>query len=195
MQFPRATHLVAVFALEEDARRVIDVLPKRFGKYGLTLHPEKTRLVPFQRPRSHSKAKRSGGSRKPGTFDLLGFTHFWGRSQKGNWVVKQQTAKKRMSRAVRTIGQWCKDHRHRPVAEQHQALVAKLRGHCLYYGIIGNYGSLVMFRFKLIRAWWKALDRRSQRPMWWHQFKRLLDRFPVPHPRELLPQWSTSANP
>jgi len=190
-----ADDFVAVFASEEDARRVMDVLPKRFGKYGLTLHPEKTRLVPFQRPRFRSNAKRAGGSRKPGTFDLLGFTHFWGRSQKGHWVVKQQTAKRRMSRAVRTIGQWCNDHRHRPVAEQHQALVAKLRGHCLYYGIIGNYGSLVMFRFKLIRAWWKALDRRSQRPMWWHQFKRLLDRFPVPHPRELLPPWPTSANP
>ncbi len=99
-----------------------------------------------------------------------------------------------MSRAVRAIGQWCKAHRHRPVAEQHRALIAKLRGHCLYYGIIGNSGSLVMFRFKLIRAWWKALSRRSQRPLWWHRFKRLLCRFPVPYPSELLLPRPVSAN-
>jgi hypothetical protein len=109
-------------------------------------------------------------------------------------VVKRQTAKGRMSRATRVIGQWCKDHRHRPVAEQHQALVVKLRGHCLYYGLIGNHAALERFRFQLIRAWWKALGRRSQRPLWWHQFKRLLDRFPIPYPRELIPPWPDSAN-
>src|SRR5439155_15367688 len=98
------------FACEEDARRVLDVLPKRFGKYGLTLHPDKTRLVPFRRP---SASPDRGGSRRgnrPGTFDLLGFTHYWGRSRKGYWTVKRKTAQGRLSRALTKIAQWCRRH-------------------------------------------------------------------------------------
>ncbi len=90
-----ADDFVFVFARKDDAERVYEVLPKRFGKYGLTLHPDKTRLVPFQRP-----DRVDGDDDGPGTIDLLGFTHHWGLSRKGKWVVKKRTAKIRTSGSV-----------------------------------------------------------------------------------------------
>src|SRR5438876_10710441 len=85
-----ADDFVMGFACEEDARRVLAVLPKRLRKYGLTLHPDKTRLVPFQRPTQQPDRSDPSGKRPPGSFDLLGFTHYWGRSRKGIWVVKRK---------------------------------------------------------------------------------------------------------
>ena len=106
VRFPRATRPVLGFEYEDDARRVLAVLPKRFGKYGLTLHPEKTRLVEFRRP-------RRGARPMPGqSFDMLGFTHFWGRSRTGRWVVRRKTASGRLSRALQRMGRWCRVHRH-----------------------------------------------------------------------------------
>jgi group II intron reverse transcriptase/maturase len=132
-----ADDAVMVFSREDDARRVLNVLPERFGKYGLTLHPDKTRLVEFQRPDRRPPAD-GGGSGRPGTFDLLGFTHFWGLSRKGKWVVMRKTAKDRLSRALTRVNEWCRRNRHRPVGEQWRALSQKLRGHFGYFGIIGN---------------------------------------------------------
>ena len=109
-----------------DADRVMDVIPKRFGKYGLTVHPTKTKLVPFCPPSSRTKGDNDD---RPGTFDLLGFTHYWGVSLKGYWVVKLKTAKDRFTRAVRSIDEWCHDNRHLSIAEQQQQLNQKLRGH------------------------------------------------------------------
>ena len=126
---------------EQDARRVIDVLPKRLAKYGLTLHPEKTRLVDFRRPdRRDSASPDNGDARsRPGTFDLLGFTHYWAKSRKGYWVVKQKTAADRFRRALKRIADWCRRYRHEPVREQWTALKRKLLGHFGYFGITGNY--------------------------------------------------------
>jgi hypothetical protein len=124
-----ADDFVMGFACEEDARRVLEVLPKRFGKYGLALHPDKTRLVPFQRPPQQTPPTDPARDSRPGSFDLLGCTHSWGRSRRGFWVVKRKTAHGRLSRALRSIAQWCRLHRHAPLAEQHQTLVQKLRGH------------------------------------------------------------------
>jgi hypothetical protein len=176
-----ADDFVMGFANEEDARRVLDVLPKRFGKYGLTLHPDKTRLVPFQRPLRRSSGKDSGRDPQPGTFDLLGFTHYWSLSLKGNWVVKRKTAKSRLTRALRTVAQWCRTHRHQPIAEQHQTLSQKLRGHFAYYGIVGNSKSLSRFRYEVTWIWRKWLSRRRRRGGYtWPQFNRLLERYPLP---------------
>jgi group II intron reverse transcriptase/maturase len=125
-----ADDFVMGFTREEDARRVLEVLPKRFGKCGLTIHPDKTRLVPFQRPRKTAEPSRAD---RPGTFDFLGFTHYWARSRKGNWVIKRKTASNRLTRAVVAISEWCRKSRHRPLPEQHQALCQKLRGHFSYY--------------------------------------------------------------
>jgi group II intron reverse transcriptase/maturase len=175
-----ADDLVIGFTCEEDARRVLEVLPKRFGKYGLTLHPEKTRVVPF-RPPGRSDRTDARKATQAGTFDLLGFTHFWGRSRKGNWVVKRRTAGSRLRRAIRTIAQWCRLNRHRPVAEQHQTLGAKLRGHFAYYGITGNGGALHQFRDAVTRAWRQWLSRRSRgNPLAWDHVTRLLARYPLP---------------
>jgi group II intron reverse transcriptase/maturase len=176
-----ADDFVIGFTREDDARRVMDVLPKRFGKYGLTLHPEKTRLVPFQRPPYASTPKGGPGGDRPGTFDLLGFTHFWARSRKGNWVVKRKTAASRFSRAVRKIAQWCRTYRHRPIREQYARLSEKLRGHYAYYGITGNSSALGEFRDAVKHAWgtWLRRRRRKNRPPWsW--FARLQQRYRLP---------------
>jgi RNA-directed DNA polymerase len=181
-----ADDFVMVFKTEEDARRVLDVLPKRFGQYGLRLHPEKTRLVRFPRPpRDREPNARSGGGGRPETFDLLGFTLYWDRSQKGNWVVKLRTSQSRFSRALRRAAEWCSTNRHLPVARQHEILVRKLQGHDAYYGVYGNYVRLRSLRHWIERIWFKWLRRRSwaaSRKNWtWMQ--RLLTRFPLPRPR------------
>ncbi|HKB38766.1 MAG TPA: reverse transcriptase domain-containing protein [Gemmataceae bacterium] len=174
-----ADDFVVGFACEEDARRFLEVLPKRFGKYGLALHPDKTRLVPFHRP-SGSEPPEAGG---PGTFDLLGFTHHWGRSRRGAWVVKRRTAQGRLSRALRVVAQWCRRERHQPVAEQHQALVRKLRGHYAYFGVTGNQRLLWCFREGVVRIWKKWLARRRRRGfLSWASFSRLLKRYVLPLP-------------
>jgi len=179
-----ADDFVMGFACEGDARRVLDVLPKRFGKYGLTIHPDKTRLVPFVRPSSRSLASGSGDAPPPGSFDFLGVTHFWSRSKKGFWVVKQKTARSRFQRAVKTIAAWCRQNRHLPIAAQFQALWRKLRGHYQYYGgIIGNGRSLWCFRERVQEIWRKWLSRRSGRArLSWVQMNALLKRCVLPVP-------------
>lgn len=172
-----ADDFVIGFADEEDARRVLAVLPKRFARYGLKIHPEKTRLVRFNKPGGRDE----GADEKPETFDLLGFTHYWGRDRKGRPVVKRKTASKRMSRALRAIGDWCRMHRHRPVAEQQHTLSQKIRGHCAYYGITGNSHCLQEFRMCVEHHWHKWLNRRHRgRTLNWTKFYRLLERYPLP---------------
>jgi hypothetical protein len=172
------------FACEEDARRVLEVLPKRFGKYGLTLHPDKTRLVPFCRPAPGSEREATPGAGRPGTFDLLGFTHYWGRSRQGYWVVKRKTAQGRLSRALKTIAHWCRWHRHDPLDEQYQTLSQKLRGHYAYYGITGNGPALQEFRNEVVGIWRKWLARRRRHGfLSWAAFGRLLQRYALPPAR------------
>jgi len=174
-----ADDAVMLFEQEEDARRVLDVLPKRFGKYGLRLHPQKTKLVPFERPRATGQR-----SQRPGTFDLLGFTLHWGRSRRGKWVVKRRTARSRFSRARKRLGTWLRNHRHDPIPEQHEALCRKLRGHDAYYGITSNYGALSRLRHWVERDWRKWLSTRSRHGrLSWEKMRRILERFPLPRPR------------
>jgi group II intron reverse transcriptase/maturase len=174
-----ADDFVFVFAHKTDAERVLDVLPKRFGKYGLTLHPDKTRLVPFHRP-----DRDDGGDDGPGTFDLLGFTHHWGLSRKGKWVMRTRTAKDRFNRTLRRIAEWCREHRHDDVEVQHRALVRKLTGHYAYFGVTSNYDALKRLRHETTAIWNKWLSRRSQKAfMSWEAMHRLLERYPLPLPR------------
>jgi group II intron reverse transcriptase/maturase len=176
-----ADDFVMGFACESDARRVLEVLPKRFGKYGLTLHPDKTRLVPFQRPPRRSSGAGPRAAAQPGVFDLLGFRHCWVRSRWGNWVVRQETAPSRFRAALRRIAAWCRQFRHQPVAEQHRTLWQKLRGHFGYYGITGNGKALQRFRYEVSRLWRTWLSRRSDRgSMPWPRFQLLLQRYPLP---------------
>jgi group II intron reverse transcriptase/maturase len=169
-----------VFEREEDARRVLTVLAKRFAKYGLRLHPDKTRLVDFRSP------PRAGGSgsQRERSFELLGFTHFWGRSRKGRWVVTRRTAKARFSRALREVGRWCRAHRHWCLRDQQLALRRKLRGHFAYYGSTGNSRALARFRYEAERLWRKWLGRRAWRGrMTWARFDRVRERYPLPPAR------------
>ena len=172
-----ADDFVIVFEQEDDARRVFTVLPKRFGKYGLALHPTKTRMVRFHRPPPGPLS----GQAKPETFDLLGFTHFWTRSWRGHWVVMLKTAKSRFSRARRGIAEWCRRNRHRPVLEQHRTLTEKLTGHFAYFGIVGNLGALLRLRHAVYGAWRQWLNRRSQRArITWQRMRALHLRYPLP---------------
>lgn len=174
-----ADDFVLLFEVEADARCVFDVLPKRFGKHGLTLHPEKTRLIEFHRPpkgpRSECEQPKTAG-----TFDLLGFTHFWGLSQKGNWVVMRKTMRTRLARSLREIGKWCRANLHEPIEQQAAKLNAKLRGHYQYYGITGNYRSLATYAYAVTRLWHHWLNRRNrERSMPWARFSRVLKRHPL----------------
>jgi RNA-directed DNA polymerase len=179
-----ADDFVIGFACEGDARRVLEVLPKRFGKYGLTLHPEKTRLVPFQRPAQSSAEPPEGDEPQLGTFDLLGFTHYWGRSRRGFWVVQRKTARSRFRRAVWKIADWCRRNRHEPVAQQCRILGQKLRGHYGYYGITGNWRALAGFLYLVRLTWHKWLNRRRRgRSLSWSAHAALLQRFPLPPAR------------
>lgn len=167
------------FELREDAENVLAVLPKRFGKYGLEIHAEKTRLVDFRRPRSSGPMK----DHKAETFDFLGFTHYWGKSPKGFYVLRHKTAKGRLKRALCSINRWCRENRHLPVVKQWQALVVKLRGHNSYYGISGNVWQLKKFRNHVRLYWRKWLNRRGRRnSLNWAIFSKLLKRFPLPEP-------------
>jgi RNA-directed DNA polymerase len=179
-----ADDFVMASSRREDAERVMDVLPKRFGKYGLALHPTKTRRIRFGPPEPDGPASPRGDPGPSGTFDSLGFTHFWTRSRRGNWVVGRKTAKGRFGRALKSINQWCRAHRHDDLEQQHAALSRKLIGHNAYYGIAGNGSSLQRFRFEVGRIWKRWLGRRSQRShrTWgWHN--QVLARYPLPAAR------------
>jgi len=191
-----ADDFVIGFTQEEDARRVLGVLPQRFSKYGLTIHPDKTRLVPFQQPPAAACGQDAGSGTPPGTFTLLGFTHYWGRSRQGNWVVKRKTASSRLSRALRSIAQWCRWNRHRPLGEQQQTLGQKLRGHFAYYGITGNSTALSWFRYGVVRCWRRWLNRRNrERSLDWGLFNRLLERYPLPPAKVVHSVYARAASP
>ena len=123
-----ADDFVIGVAREDDARRIMEVLPKRMSKYGLTVHPEKTRLVRFQPPEADDSDTEGRDPPEPRTFDFLGFTHYWGRSQRGAWVVKRKTAKSRLKRALAALSEWCRKNLHLPIKEQHQKLTQKAAG-------------------------------------------------------------------
>jgi len=184
-----ADDFVLGFACAEDARRVLDVLPKRFGKYGLTIHPEKTRLVPLVRPPSCPATPGRPVVPAPGSFDFLGFTHFGSRSKPGTWVVKRKTAGSRFRRAVQRVAAWCRRNRHRPIGEPYQALRRKRRGHFQYYGgVIGNNRLLWCFRERVQEIWRKGLSRRSGKArLSWERMNTLLRRYVLPTPPGWVP--------
>jgi hypothetical protein len=171
---------VLLFEREDDARRVLAVISRRFAKYGLTVHPEKTRLVNFSRPPLN--AARSGPYTD--TFDLLGFTHYWGRSRRGYWAIKRQTAKDRLRRSLVHLNHWCRLHRHLRVKDQWEILRRKLAGHYAYFGVPSNLRALRSFWEAAKRIWRFWLARRSQHgQMPWTRFNSLLDAYPLPRPR------------
>jgi hypothetical protein len=183
VRFPCATHLILGFEKQEDAEKVQAVLFRRFEKYGLKLHAEKTRLVPFGRPQDEGGNSGSAGT-PPGTFDFLGFTHYWGKTRKGGWAIRRQTARKRFSRSLKAVSQWCRKNLHEPLRVQVEALGRKLKGHFGYYGITGNYEALARYRWEVIRVWRKWLARRGDpQGMTWERMNRRLQFFYLPEAR------------
>ena len=176
-----ADDAILCFQRKEDAQKVLKVLPKRFARYGLTLHPEKTRLIEFGRY-AEENAKRKG--KKPATFDFLGFTHICARSRKGKFAVHVRTIRKRLRRGLQAVAQWCQVHRHDPVDKQQQTLNAKLRGHYQYYGRSTNYRSLRQFYRVVRRIWRKELSRRTRgRWLTWERYAAILQQHPLLRPR------------
>ena len=170
------------FQYREDAEKVLDVLRKRFEKYGLTLHPDKTRLMEFGR-KALARSEKLGGP-KPATFDFLGFTHICKRSQKGHFTIHVRTMRKRLRRSLKAVTEWCREHRHDPVDEQQEALNRKLRGHYQYYGRSSNFRSLLEFYEHVRKIWQKWLNRRSRgNPLGWPAYEQLLRRHPLLRPR------------
>jgi group II intron reverse transcriptase/maturase len=191
-----ADDFVIGFRDQSDARRVMEVLPKRFDKYGLSLHPTKTKLVPFRPPSTATTGPDGSKGDRPGTFSFLGLTHYWGRSLRGYWVIKQKTAADRFSRAMRSIDSWCRDNRHLSIGGQQQKLNEKLRGHYAYYGVTGNSGALTRFLWEVQRCWRKWLYRRNrERSMNWDRLRRLLQRYPLVGVRTVRSVYRCAANP
>jgi RNA-directed DNA polymerase len=179
-----ADDFVIGVAREDDARRIMDVLPQRMSKYGLTVHPEKTRLIRFHPEGPHDSQTTAGDSSSPETFDFPGFTHFWGRAEGGGWVIKRKTVRSRFKRALQALSEWCRKNRHQPVTVQHQTLKQKLLGHYGYYGITGNYFSLLEFREEARKIWKRWLSRRRRGGfMSWIDFSRLEQSYGLPRAR------------
>jgi RNA-directed DNA polymerase len=186
-----ADDFILCFQYREDAERVREVLPKRFARYGLTLHPEKTRLLAFGR----SALPSSPDAPRPATFDFLGFTHVCARSRRGRFTIHVRTIRKRLRRSAKAVAQWCQQHRHDPVEHQAAALNAKLRGHYQYYGRPTNYRSLWRFYRLVRRLWHKWLNRRTRgKRLDWNTFQQLLTRHPLFRPR-ICHAWASAGSP
>lgn len=176
-----ADDCVMAFEHLEDAKRVLAALGKRLERFGLKLHPKKTRLVDFrqQRPDGECDPETDGS-----TFDFLGFTHIWEKTRKGKFMVSQFTAKSRFARALAAISEWCRNNRHRPVKEQHAHLSLMMRGHYAYYGVSGNSRRLGWFAYQVTKIWHKWLSRRScGRRFLWSRYYAFLRSYPLPPPR------------
>jgi RNA-directed DNA polymerase len=180
-----ADDFIIGFECRADAERVGAVLPQRLQRYGLTLHPDKTRLLDFRQPPA-----AQGSGRGPGTFDFLGFTLYWRRTRRGRWRLACKTRRARLGRAIRTVYAWCRSHRHDEVEVQHAALSSRLRGHYSYFGVNGNLRSLACLLYHACHAWYKWLRRRSQRTrLNWARYEDLLRSFPLPRPQIRVRIW------
>ena len=173
-----ADDFVMGYALKGDAEKVFRVLPKRFERFGLSIHPEKSRLVQFNRP-----YWRQG--KGPGTFAFLGFDHYWDKTRNGGWTIKRKTQGKRLRRFLSGLHEWCRVNRHLNIVEQYQTLKSKLRGHYQYYGVRGNYKMLEVVYEYAAAVWKRWLGRRSsKRPANWEQrMVRWQEICPLPKPR------------
>jgi RNA-directed DNA polymerase len=165
--------------LEADARKIMTVLPKRFARFGLTIHPTKTALIAFRKPKAHQGSESGNG-----TCTFLGLTHYWTKSRQGFWVIKRRTARKRLRRTKKSLWRWCRNNRHAPLQYQYQMLCAKLRGHYQYYGIRGNFRLREEVRRSAERAWRYWLSRRSSKSaIGWKKFWKLMQTYILPIPR------------
>ena len=183
---------IVCFQYRDDAEKFQKVLPKRFERFGLTLHAEKTKLIEFGRLAFEAEEKKG---QKPKTFKFLGFVFIGARSRNGKFMVKLRTISKRMGRKLNEIRAWCRAHRHDPVWQQRIHLRSVLLGHYNYYGRRTNYQSIVQFSRGVARAWKLALGRRGQKGGFsWDKFNAILKRYPLPRPN-ITQNWQRKAQP
>jgi RNA-directed DNA polymerase len=180
-----ADDFIVGFEYEQDALRFLDELRVRLAKFGLELHPGKTRLIEFGRRAIADRRRRGLG--KPETFDFLGFTHICVVSKGGRFWIRRITIAKRMRAKLKEINMQLKRRRHEPIPVQGRWLASVLRGHLAYYAVPGNHDALAAFRYQMARLWLKALRRRSQRDRSdWNRMgqieRRWLPRVRVMHP-------------
>jgi group II intron reverse transcriptase/maturase len=176
-----ADDLVMGFQYESDARAMQAALAERLAKFGLKLHPTKTRVMRFGRFARQDCAR--DGRKRPETFDFLGFTHVCGRGMDGQYrLIRRTSRKKRQAKLAELRGKMRK-RKHQPAAEQASWLASVLRGHYNYYGVPGNYRALVIFRWQVLRHWHRQLQRRSQRAKWTEEQRDKFDvKYPLPKP-------------
>ena len=171
-----ADDFIMGFERLEDVQKVQRVIEKRFARFGLKINAGKTRLVRFGRP----PLGGGGSGDKPGTFDFLGFTHYWGKSRKGHNVVKTKTAAGRFRRTLSKIREWGWKHRHLSMKEQQRELNERLRGHDAYFGVTGNHHMLSRLRWEVAKLWRKWLVRRNRgNSPNWEKFQAMLRTFPL----------------
>jgi len=175
-----ADDFVLVFENQNDCHRVKFVLEKRFQRFGLTLHPDKSKLIDFRFRNKKQKSDR----KEMKSFDFLGFTHYWGKSRRGYEVVFRKTAKSRLARTLKVFNEHCKRCRHQPLTDQRLVLNRKLIGHYAYFGITGNSRSLRGLHYHVERIWHKWLCRRSRKSyIPWERFNHLLRIKPLATPK------------
>jgi len=172
-----ADDFVIGFREESDARRCLAALRDRFAKFGLELHPEKTRLIEFGRFATERRSKRGDGP--PETFDFLGFTHICGQTRKGDFIIRRISASKKLRNKLRELTAKLKRNMHRDLTQVGAWLSKVYRGWCNYHAIPGNSARLQQFRTALQKIWLRLLRRRSQRGrrMTWAKFSRLCKRW------------------
>jgi len=167
------------FEYQEDAQRFLVELRERFARFGLELHPDKTRLIEFGR--FAAKNRQARGLGKPETFDFLGFTHICARMRDGRFWVRRITISKRMRAKLREVKDQLKRRRHQPVPEQGRWLASVVRGYRAYYAVPGNRAAVATFRTQVTKLWHEALERRSQRTrINWARMNRLATRWLPP---------------
>ena len=167
-----ADDFVLGFQYQSDARLFRIELVQRLVKFGLELHQEKTRLIEFGRFAAANRKERGEG--KPETFDFLGFTHYCAqRRSDGGFTVRRKTIAKKMRAKLKEVQQKLRRKKHLPISEQGQWLRSVIRGHINYYAVPGNFDALETFRREAVKAWLKALRRRSQkgRTLTWSRFE------------------------
>jgi len=169
-----ADDFVVGFEHREEAERFLAELRERFAKFGLELHPDKTRLVPFGRKVNRDWRDRDGP--KPGTFNFLGFTHSCGKTRKGGFTVLRHTMRQRLQAKLVALKEELRRRMHLPVPEQGAYLRSVVAGHVRYFGVPNNGQSIGLFRKLAGWLWWRALKRRSQkhRLPWWRMEKYLV---------------------
>jgi len=174
-----ADDFVVGFEHREEAERFLDELRERFAKFGLELHPDKTRLIAFGRKAANDWRHRGGP--KPGTFDFLGFTHSCGKTRKGWFTVLRQTMRKRFQAKLVALNEELRRRMHLPIPEQGAYLRSVVAGHVRYFGVPNNGASIGLFRKAAAWLWWRALKRRSQKHrLPWTRMRRYLDRWLPP---------------